>query len=112
MAILRKGARSISFLVESGLQVDKTRHRPDTVLGAYGTHKNIVHKQNYSEHFGKEYDFKCAVRRVVYICGAKDSASFPVSSWINFNTGPGPSTETVNCIYMLVERLLFESPMF
>lgn len=34
-----------------------------------------------------------------------------VSSRINFKIGPVNSTETINCIYVLVEWLLFESPM-
>lgn len=51
---------------------------PEVILWASGTYKNIIHKQNYSEHFGKESDFKCPVPQVSYVCHAKDSAIFPV----------------------------------
>lgn len=51
--------------------------------------------QNYSQHFGKDHDFTCPIDPMVYICNAKDSAIFPVSSQINFKIGPVTSTATI-----------------
>lgn len=53
-------------------QVDEGPRRSRTS----GPYTNIVHKQNYSKHSGKEYNFKCPVHKMVYICNAKDSATF------------------------------------
>lgn len=88
-----------SLLMKSGVQVEERLHRLRLFPGPQA-HTKQFHKQNYSEHFGKEYDFKCPVHQVPCIWNAKDSAIFPVSSWINLKIGPVTSTEN-NKLYLL-----------
>lgn len=52
--------------------------RPRDNFVSLSAYKNVIHKQNYSEHFGKGSDLKCPVEWGRSICRAKDLALFPV----------------------------------